>query len=191
MINIFVAKLDFGVTSDQLRQEFERFGKVTKATVAFNRETGNSRGFAFVEMAVREEGQEAIQSLDGKVFNGRACAVKEADPKPENRSFVNKENKPVQFNSKKEDLTKTEVAEDNSESISLEELPNVESRRKTKDKKSKIDWENEGFQKKSKIISLKPKTRFSEFDDDDDDDLNLLKLRRELEQDDFLDNEED
>ena len=51
MMNIFVAKLDFGVSSDQLRQEFERFGKVNKATVALDRETGKSRGFAFIEMS--------------------------------------------------------------------------------------------------------------------------------------------
>ena len=86
MINIFVAKLDYSITSDQLKQEFEVFGQVNKATVATDRETGNPRGFAFVEMANREDGIKAIESLDGKSFNGRRVAVKEAEDRRGNKN---------------------------------------------------------------------------------------------------------
>ena len=54
MTSIFVAKLDFGVSNQELRQLFENYGTVLKATVATDRETGKHRGFAFVEMADRE-----------------------------------------------------------------------------------------------------------------------------------------
>ena len=65
MTSIFVAKLDFGISSDQLRQMFQDYGTVLKATVATDRETGKSRGFGFVEMANREEAMTAIKQLDG------------------------------------------------------------------------------------------------------------------------------
>ena len=60
MTSIFVAKLDFGIGNDELRQAFARFGTVLKATVATDRETGKSRGFGFVEMANAEEAREAM-----------------------------------------------------------------------------------------------------------------------------------
>lgn len=190
MMNIFVAKLDFGVSSEQLRQEFERFGKVLKATVALDRETGKSRGFAFVEMASREEGQAAINSLDGKIFNGRPCTVKEADPRPENRPA--RDNKPSNFNSRKDEVAPKKTIVNSTEIPIVVEIPQVnEPRKKSKDKKSKGDWDNDGLPKKPKSSSFKPKARFDDFEDEDDDDLNLLKLRRELEQEDFEDEEED
>lgn len=189
MMNIFVAKLDFGVSSEQLRQEFERFGKVLKATVALDRETGRSRGFAFVEMASREEGLAAINGLDGKIFNGRPCTVKEADPKPENRNT--RDNKSSNFSSRKEDVTHKKPIVNTTE-IPIVEIPQVnEPRKKSKDKKSKGDWDNDGLPKKPKSSSFKPKSRFDDFEDDDDDDLNLLKLRRELEKEDFEEEDED
>jgi RNA recognition motif-containing protein len=79
MTSIFVAKLDFGVDNQQLQALFEQYGKVSKATVALDRETGKSRGFGFVEMFNNEEAQEAIRKLDGYEVNGRPIAVKEAE----------------------------------------------------------------------------------------------------------------
>lgn len=79
MISIFVAKLDFGVDNAQLRALFEAYGSVNKATVALDKETGKSRGFAFVEMANESEGLAAISGLDGKPINGRSIAVKKAE----------------------------------------------------------------------------------------------------------------
>jgi len=89
MTSIFVAKLDFGVSNQELRQLFENYGTVLKATVATDRETGKPRGFAFVEMADREEAQQAIEALDGYVINGRALAVKEAEQRTDNRPSRN------------------------------------------------------------------------------------------------------
>ncbi|MFN5909731.1 MAG: RNA recognition motif domain-containing protein, partial [Bacteroidota bacterium] len=85
MTSIFVAKLDFGVTSEDLKKAFQAYGTVLKATVAIDRETGRSRGFGFVEMAEREEAMSAIRGLDGSTMNGRQIAVKEAEQRPDNR----------------------------------------------------------------------------------------------------------
>ena len=188
MMNIFVAKLDFGVTSDQLRQEFERFGKVIKATVALDRESGKSRGFAFVEMASREEGMAAIQGLDGKLFNNRPCAVKEADPRPDNRNSRDNISKTNAPNARRSERSEKPV-------IPVSEIPPVDFTlanevRKKKDKTGKTDWDNDGLPKKPKTNVFKSKPRFGDFDDEDDDDLNLLKLRRELEQEDLEDDED-
>ena len=76
MTSIFVAKLDFGVSNQELRQLFENYGTVLKATVATDRETGKPRGFAFVEMADRQEASNAISALDGHVINGRVSGRK-------------------------------------------------------------------------------------------------------------------
>jgi RNA recognition motif-containing protein len=192
MMNIFVAKLDFGVTSDQLRQEFERFGKVIKATVALDRETGKSRGFAFVEMASKEEGSSAIKALDGKIFNGRPCAVKEADPRPDNRNNrENRENRP-NFTPRTDEKPIKKTSESNFEVPPVEIPLKPEIRKKSsKDKKGKIDWDNDSSPKKSKPSIFKSKSKFDDFDDEDDDDLNLLKLRRELEKEDLEEEDED
>jgi len=77
--NIFVGNLPFSATSDELRELFSEFGSVTRAQVATDRETGRSRGFGFVEMS--EGGDEAIASLNGTDFNGRALTVNEAKPR--------------------------------------------------------------------------------------------------------------
>ena len=81
MTSIFVAKLDFGVTSEQLKSIFEQYGKVLKASVATDRETGKSRGFGFVEMEDQTEARNAISALDNYQFNGRPISVKEAEPR--------------------------------------------------------------------------------------------------------------
>lgn len=95
MTSIFVAKLDFGVTNEQLKSTFEQFGKVLKATVATDRETRKSRGFGFVEMANEEEANAAIKALDNFTINGRNISVKLAEQrekKPYNRDNNNKAN---------------------------------------------------------------------------------------------------
>ena len=79
MTTIFVAKLDFGVTEDELLSVFKRFGAVSKVNIAKDKETGKPRGFAFVEMPNQEEAQQAIRGVDGYAFNGRNCVVKEAE----------------------------------------------------------------------------------------------------------------
>ena len=85
MTTIFVAKLDFGVNSDQLKELFEQHGTVLKANVATDRETGKSRGFGFVEMPDAGEANTAIRALDGYLVNGRPIAVKEAEQRGDTR----------------------------------------------------------------------------------------------------------
>lgn len=79
MTSIFVAKLDFNATEDQLKSLFEEYGRVNRVTIAKDRETGKPRGFAFVEMADESEADQAIQALDNYAINGRNIAVKKAD----------------------------------------------------------------------------------------------------------------
>ena len=86
MKNIFVGNLDFHATEESLRSLFERYGAVNSARIMTDRETGRSRGFAFVEMANEAEADQAINALNGYTMDGRALNVNEARPKPE-RSF--------------------------------------------------------------------------------------------------------
>lgn len=79
MTSIFVAKLDFNTTDQELRSLFEEYGKVNRVTIAKDRETGKPRGFAFVEMFNEAEADAAITALDNYVVNGRNIAVKKAD----------------------------------------------------------------------------------------------------------------
>jgi len=79
MTSIFVAKLDFNTTDEQLKSLFEAHGKVNRVTIAKDRETGKPRGFAFVEMFNEDEANSAVQALDEHLINGRPIAVKLAD----------------------------------------------------------------------------------------------------------------
>jgi RNA recognition motif-containing protein len=79
MTSIFVAKLDFNTTEEQLKSLFEEHGRVNRVTIAKDRETGKPRGFAFVEMADESEANMAIEALDDFAINGRNIAVKKAD----------------------------------------------------------------------------------------------------------------
>ncbi len=79
MTSIFVAKLDFNTTEEQLKSLFEEHGRVNRVTIAKDRETGKPRGFAFVEMADESEADQAIEALDDYAINGRNIAVKKAD----------------------------------------------------------------------------------------------------------------
>lgn len=81
--NLYVGNLPFQATADDLREAFGQYGSVTAAQVVADRETGRSRGFGFVEMA--DGGDEAIASLNGAEFQGRALTVNEARPREERR----------------------------------------------------------------------------------------------------------
>jgi RNA recognition motif-containing protein len=84
--NIFVGNLDFNASEEAVRSLFERYGQVNSARIMTDRETGRSRGFAFVEMENEGEADQAITALNGYTLDGRALNVNEARPKPE-RSF--------------------------------------------------------------------------------------------------------
>ena len=81
MKNIFVGNLSFGVTEDGLRSLFEAYGAVGRVNVVTDRDTGQARGFAFVEMNNDGEGVKAIAALNGHEMDGRALNVNEARPK--------------------------------------------------------------------------------------------------------------
>lgn len=83
MKNIFVRNLSFQTTESDLRALFEPFGQITRIHIVNDRETGRSRGFAFVEMAKDEEALKAMTDLNGKELGGRALQVNEATPKAE------------------------------------------------------------------------------------------------------------
>ena len=86
MKNIFVGNLNFNATEEAVRSLFERYGAVNSARIMTDRDTGRSRGFAFVEMENENEADNAINALNGYQMDGRALNVNEARPKPE-RSF--------------------------------------------------------------------------------------------------------
>lgn len=81
MINIFVGNLDITATEQQLRELFAIHGAVETVTVVKDRDTGEPRGIAFVEMTQPTEATAAIAALDGRDLNGRAMRVNEARPK--------------------------------------------------------------------------------------------------------------
>src|SRR5919206_3244832 len=80
-MKLYVGNLSFQTSSDELQQLFSQAGTVESASVVEDRETGRSRGFGFVEMASREEGEAAIQQFNGKEFGGRSLTVNEARPR--------------------------------------------------------------------------------------------------------------
>src|ERR1044071_4214350 len=80
-MKLYVGNLAFQTSSDDLQQLFAQAGTVESASVVEDRETGRSRGFGFVEMASKEEGQKAIEQFNGKEFNGRNLNVNEARPR--------------------------------------------------------------------------------------------------------------
>ncbi|NLF57133.1 MAG: RNA-binding protein [Candidatus Hydrogenedens sp.] len=82
-MNIFVGNLSFNTNEDNLRAAFEAYGQVSSARIITDRETGRSRGFAFVEMPSSSEAQAAISGLDGRDMDGRNLKVNEAKPKEE------------------------------------------------------------------------------------------------------------
>jgi cold-inducible RNA-binding protein len=81
VINIFVGNLDFSATEEQLRSLFEGYGSVATVTIVRDRDTGQTRGFAFVEMMQESEAQAAIAALKGTVLNERPLRVNEARSK--------------------------------------------------------------------------------------------------------------
>jgi RNA recognition motif-containing protein len=81
MKNIYVGNLDFNVTEDELRQAFAAYGQVDNVTILKDRDTGQPRGFGFVEMANDEEAEKAINAVNGTQLGSRALSVNEARPK--------------------------------------------------------------------------------------------------------------
>ena len=81
MTNIFVGNLSYQTTESELEAAFSGYGTVERTSVVRDRDTGQPRGFAFVEMTNHEEAMKAIQGLNGHELNGRALNVNEARPR--------------------------------------------------------------------------------------------------------------
>ncbi|HWS86508.1 MAG TPA: RNA-binding protein [Pyrinomonadaceae bacterium] len=80
-MKLYVGNLSFNTSSEDLRDLFSQAGTVESASVVEDRDTGQSRGFGFVEMSSKEEGDAAIQQFNGKEVGGRNLNVNEAKPR--------------------------------------------------------------------------------------------------------------
>jgi len=182
MITIFVAKLDFGVTEQELLEAFGQYGKVAKVNLAKDRETGKPRGFAFVEMPNQDEAEAAIDALDGKVFNGRSCVVKQADDrqgsKPPQRSdsgFKPRTDSRPQQRTDFNDKPRTESPpfrpssdDDDGDSSSSSSQKIIPKKKSIPTKKVEIDTTNDGKSKKPKMNAYKKSGKDNVFFDDED-----------------------
>ena len=192
MTSIFVAKLDFGVTNEQLRQLFEQHGSVIKVNVATDRETGKSRGFAFVEMANREEAMNAINSLNGHMINGRDIAVKEAeqrgDTRPNNNPRSGDDFERPSTPSSDDRRPSSPIGSDTPIITPPLESLKMEPRKKLNKDKKPGDSDSDNRSKKPKMDAYKKSgkaNRFFDDDDDDDFDGDLFSFHKNDEEDDF------
>jgi len=85
-MKIYVGNLSYEVTEEDLRLALEEFGQVESVTIIKDRDSGQSKGFGFVEMASKTEGKSAIEGLNGKELKGREINVNEARPRTDSRS---------------------------------------------------------------------------------------------------------
>lgn len=94
-MKIYVGNLSYEVNEQDLRREFETFGDVDSVSVITDKYSGRSKGFAFIEMSKKSEGEAAIANLNGKTLNERTIVVNEARPRNDNRgggSYGNRRN---------------------------------------------------------------------------------------------------
>ena len=84
-MNIYVGSLSLDANDDDLRQAFEAYGQVESVKIIKDKYTGESRGFAFIEMPTNKEALSAIEGLNGKELKGTSIAVNEARPRSERR----------------------------------------------------------------------------------------------------------
>ena len=82
-MRIYVGNISYQTNEEDLRQAFEEHGQVEDVAIIRDRDTGRSKGFAFVEMPTSEEAEAAIAAINGKELEGRSVTVSEARPRPE------------------------------------------------------------------------------------------------------------
>lgn len=188
MTNIFVAKLDFGVSDEALKALFEDHGTVVKCHIAKDRETGKPRGFAFIEMSSADQAQAAIDALDGHSINGRSMVVKLAEdrgsskPRPASGGRGDNTDRPprTERDTKSETRSSSDsflppLPPDGEESTSTP-IEKASKRGKNKPKKSSDKPESREF--KMSAYKKSGKNSRVEFEDDDDWELELLKQKR-------------
>ena len=84
-MNIYVGNVPYAATEDDLEKLFSEYGQVATTTIIRNHDTGRSRGFGFVEMVNRADGERAIEALNGERFMGRPLEVNPARPREPRR----------------------------------------------------------------------------------------------------------
>ena len=84
-MNIYIGNLSYEVTEEDLQEAFKEFGQVESVKIIMDKYSGQSKGFGFVEMPSKAEGQSAIEGLNGKDLKGRTLNVNEARPRTESR----------------------------------------------------------------------------------------------------------
>ena len=83
-MNIYVGNLNYGITEDELREVFEKYGEVTSAKIISDKYSGRSKGFGFIEMSNDDEAKEAIENIDGTDVKGRNIKVNQARERNDN-----------------------------------------------------------------------------------------------------------
>lgn len=188
MASIFVAKLDFGVSDDELKELFEQYGTVVKSHIAKDKETGKPRGFAFVEMSSDDETAKAIEGLDGHTINGRSIVVKEAEDRgnsrPQARSFDSNRPRRDDRPQRAERPYTPPVKEDSPFMNEREDTSTSEPMKKTKrgkgGKKKVSGPDNSSESRENKMSAYKKSGKKNNFhlDEDDDWELELLKSKK-------------
>ena|SRR5690554_6650130 len=108
MTNIFIANLDFGITSDDLKATFSQFGDVSYAHVVYDNKTKKSKGYGYVEMDDLSQANTAIGALNGMEVNGRVLDVKLATPKDKRPQNMHKRKTKDSFSSPSSKQPRTE-----------------------------------------------------------------------------------
>ncbi|MFU8819197.1 MAG: RNA recognition motif domain-containing protein [Desulfurivibrio sp.] len=85
-MKLYVGNLAYSMTETELNEMFAPYGTITSAAIINDRDSGQSKGFAFVEMSTRGEGHKAMEDLNGKTINNRALVVNEAKPPVKNKN---------------------------------------------------------------------------------------------------------
>jgi RNA recognition motif-containing protein len=176
MTNIFVARLDYGVTQEELKNAFEQYGQVNKVSLAMDKETGKSKGFAFIEMKNEEEANAAIKGLDGFTMHGRQIAVKQAEDRsngaPKREFNSNQERKPFvrENNNNSTPFNKREDDDDSHSSTPEVFIPKTTPSKVVDKKKDPIMKKIEDRPKANKMQAYKKSGKQNRYFPEDDDD---------------------
>ncbi len=178
MTNIYVARLDYGVTQQELRALFAQYGTVTKASVVTDKDTGTSKGFGFVEMENDADAQKAISELNGSTVNNREIVVKQAEDRPagerkpfvpggERKPFVpGGERKPYTPGGFNRDSTTTYKPDGTVKKVFTDAPKQADSAKK----KTEVKLKTAADGKKGTKMEAYKKSGKAKFDNDDDDD---------------------
>lgn len=182
-MNIFVGRLSYETQENNLRALFEQIGQVKSLKIITDRETGKSKGFAFVTMANREDGQKAIAQLDGTALDGRNISVSEAEDRKSNeRKPAAGQGPKPEFKPRKEESKDEEELESGGRpdrggfSPDWSEAPSKGAPRKNSPKKKKEvskgrGGDDDGFRRKKMPPKPQKSKKNRGWGEDDDDDI--------------------